>query len=115
LNESGKTPAVALPSGTLPENGPWLRIAPGLLDWLGLLGALLLYEDELDGAGAPGVGAWPSADRQRSRKPARRQGTARQAKDILWCRNCILGLRSFIDDKHKQPNHNFGLIQAAAV
>ena len=41
LNVRGKTPGVALPSGTLPENGVWPRAPAGLLDWLELLDELL--------------------------------------------------------------------------
>jgi hypothetical protein len=121
LKESGNTPGITLPSGTLPENGLWLRVAPGLLDWLGLPDALLpapllLYEGELDGAVAAGVRPWPNAG-QRKRRLARTHRTARQAKGILLCRNWFLGLRSFIDDKqgHKQPKINVMLIQAAAL
>jgi hypothetical protein len=117
LNVRGKTPGVALPSGTLPENGVWPRAPAGLLDWSELLGELLLYEDEVDGAGGASVGAWADAGWQRKTKLATTHRTPAQAKLILSCRNCFLGLRSFIDDKqgHEQPNNNVMLIQAAAV
>jgi hypothetical protein len=116
LNVRGRTPGVALPSGTLPEYGVWLRAPAGLLDWLELLGELL-YEDEFDGAGDASVGAWADADWQIKTKLATTDGTAAQAKRILLCRHCFLGLRSFIDDKqaHEQPNNNLMLIQAAAL
>src|SRR5271163_211776 len=105
LKESGNTSPVALPSGTLPENGLWLRAAPGLLDWL-LLDWPSLYEDELDcGAGA-GASDWPDADWHIERKLARTYDSAIRAKDILLCRNGFLGLRSLIDNSqgHKQPS-----------
>jgi len=106
LKVRGKTPGVALPSGTLPENGVWPRVPAGLLDWPELLGELL-YEDEVDGAGGGRVGAWADAGRQIRTKLATRHRTAAQAKLILLCRRCFLGLRSFIDDRqgHEQPNN----------
>ena len=71
----------------------------------------------MDGAGAASVGASGDAGRQRRTKLATTHRTAAQAKLILLCRRCFLGLGSFIDDKrgHKQPNNNVMLIQAAAA
>jgi hypothetical protein len=107
-----------LPSGTLPENGVWPKAPAGLLDWPELLGGLL-YEDDVDGAGAASVGACANAGWQRRAKLATKHSNAAEAKHILLCRNCFLGFRLFIDDKqaHKQPNNNnkVMLIQAAAV
>jgi hypothetical protein len=82
-----------------------------------LLGELLPYEDDVDGAGGASVGVWADAGWQRRTKLATAHRNAAQAKLILLCRNCFLGLRSFIDDKqgHEQPNNNVLLIQAAAA
>src|SRR5580693_3001046 len=93
------------------------RAAAGLLDWTELLGELLPCEDDVDGAGGASVGVWADAVWQRRTKLATAHRNAAQAKLILLCRNCFLGLRSFIDDKrgHKQPNNNVLLIQAAAA
>ena len=85
-----------------------------LLD-AGLLDPALLYEGELDGAVAAGVRPWPNAGLL-SRKLARTNATATQAKGILSCRTRFLGL-TFIDDKqgHEQPNRQRYVDSVAAL